>query len=86
MKKLITSAIIIALVTFSCSTPEQERNTNGCVCYKVYYNYKPVSYQGGAWMWGYVETSKELFSSTGDCPETDYITISGGSVYRIECR
>jgi hypothetical protein len=85
MKKLITLALV-ALITISCSTEQEVRNTDGCTCYKVYYNYEPVSYQGGTWVWRYVETSKELFSSTGDCPETDYIAINGGLVYRIECR
>ena len=83
MKKLITAAIIA--ITFSCSTPEQE-TTQDCQCYKVYYDYEPIGYQGGTWIWGYVETSRELFSSGGNCQETDYIVISGGNVYKIECR
>jgi len=86
MKKLITSAIILAFITIGCSTEQELRNTDGCVCYKVYYNYEPISYQGGSWVWGYVETSKEIFSTSGTCTETDYIVLNGTKVYRIECR
>ena len=86
MKKLI---IILALIAIGCSTPEQETtttSTDDCVCYKVYYDFKPVSYQGGSWTWEYVETTKELFSTGGNCNETNYIRISGGNWYKIECR
>ena len=87
MKKLI---IILALGIIGCSASEQETTTSttsdNCVCYKVYYDYKPVSYQGGSWTWEYVETSKELFSTGGTCNETNYIRISGGHWYKIECR
>ena len=57
-----------------------------CKCYKVYYTYQPTSQQGGTWIWDYVETSKELFSTSGTCDETDYTVINGSNVYRIECR
>lgn len=85
MKKLI---FILALIAIGCSTPEQETttSTDDCVCYKVYYDFKPVSYQGGSWTWQYVETTKELFSTGGNCNETNYIRISGGNWYKIECR
>lgn len=82
MKKLI---IILALVAIGCSTPEQETTTSDCLCYKVYYQTTPY-YQNGAWTWVYEEQSKELFSSGGTCDETDYIRISGGNFYKIECR
>jgi hypothetical protein len=85
MKKTIL-ILAVAIMSLSCSTESVSTTQGGCACYKVYYDYKPVSYLGGAWVWGYVETSKELFSSGGDCQETDYIQISGGKNYRIECR
>lgn len=84
MKKSIL-ILAVAIASLSCSTEEQTTQSS-CACYKVYYDYKPISYQGGTWVWGYVETSKELFSSGGTCEETDYIQITGGKNYRIECR
>ena len=85
MKKTIL-ILAVAIVSLSCSTDEQTTAQSECACYKVYYDYKPVSYQGGAWIWAFVETSKELFSSGGTCDETDYIQITGGKFYKIECR
>jgi hypothetical protein len=86
MKKTILILAII-FILFSCSNDGTTSDSqNDCACYKVYYDYKPISYQGGAWIWGFVETSKELFSSGGNCQLTDYIQITGGKYYRIECR
>ena len=85
MKKTIL-ILAVAIMSLSCSTDGASTTQSNCTCYKVYYDYKPTSYQGGIWVWGFVETSKELFSSGGDCQETDYIQITGGKHYRIECR
>ena len=84
MKKTIL-ILAVAFMSLSCSKEEQVTQSE-CACYKVYYDYAPISYQGGTWVWGFVETSKELFSSGGNCAETDYIQITGGKHYRIECR
>lgn len=51
MKKLL---IAIAFVAISCSADTEQTSQSNCACYKVYYDYKPISYQGGTWIWGYV--------------------------------
>lgn len=85
--KNIIFILCFAFIALSCSNDEQfSSSQSDCDCYKVYYDYTPVSYQGGSWIWNYVETSKELFSSGGQCPQSDYIQITGGKYYRIECR
>jgi hypothetical protein len=80
MKKLL---IMLALISFSCSTPEEE-TTQECQCYKVVYTYEQY-YQGGTWQWVYIEVSSEVLNTT-NCQETNYVNMGNGNFYRIECR
>jgi len=73
--------LFIALLFASC-TAEDTTEPQGQTCIKSYYTYKPIAYQGGSWVWGYVFE----YSETTTLPQTNgYVLINNSNYYKVEC-